>query len=340
MLFPRSLCSLGVLERVRKEGSIAGSHSLLLVAPFWPAQVWFSDIMSLLAGQPWQIPLRRDLLSQAGGTIFHPRPELWDLWVWPLRGLKYLEAVLSAGVIETVLSSRAPSTGRLYGLKWNVSTWCRERELDPVNCPVASVLEFLQDRFSAGLTPSTLRVYVAAIVAFHAPLDVGPLRRHQLVVRFLRGAWRMRPATRSRVPTWDLAVVLEGLSLAPFEPLELAMAKNLTFKMVFLLAITSLKRVGDLQALAISPTCLEFAPGGVKAILHPRPGYVPKVPSNVARPVVLQAFHPPPHVSAEEERLHLLCPVRALNIFSQKSSHWRRSAMRLGGPPRILHQGL
>ncbi len=83
--FPRSLCSPGVLERVRKEGSIAGSHSLLLVAPFWPARVWFSDIMSLLAGQPWQIPLRRDLLSQAGGTIFHP--ELWDLWVWPLRGL-------------------------------------------------------------------------------------------------------------------------------------------------------------------------------------------------------------------------------------------------------------
>ncbi|KAL0192241.1 hypothetical protein M9458_010537, partial [Cirrhinus mrigala] len=164
-----------------------------------------------------------------------------------------------------------------------------------------------------------------AIAVLHAPLDVWPLGRHQLVIRFLRGAWRMRPATRSKVPAWDLAVVLEGLSLAPFEPLESATAKNLTFKMVFLLAITSLKRVGDLQGLAISPTCLEFAPGGVKAILHPRPDYVPKVPSNVARPVDLQAFHPPPHVSTEEERLHLLCLIRVLNIFIQKSSHWRRS---------------
>ncbi len=79
------------------------------------------------------------------------------------------------------------------------------------------------------------------------------------------------------------------------------MAKNLTFKMVFLLAITLLKRVGDLQALDILQTCLEFAPGGVKAILHPRPGYVPKVPSNVAQPMVLQAFQPLPHVSVEEE---------------------------------------
>ncbi len=141
------------------------------------------------------------------------------------------------------------------------------------------------------------------------------------------------------VPTWDLAVVLERLSLALFEPIESAMAKNLTFKIVFLLALTSLKRVGDIQALAISPTCLEFSPGGVKAILHPRPGNVPKVPPNVARLVVLQAIHPPPHVSAEEERLHLLCPVRALNIFIQKSSHWRRSEqwlMCFGSPKKGL----
>ncbi len=35
------------------------------------------------------------------------------------EGAQYLEAGLSAGVIETILRSRAPSTGRLYGLKWN-----------------------------------------------------------------------------------------------------------------------------------------------------------------------------------------------------------------------------
>ncbi len=31
-------------------------------------------------------PLRRDLLSQANGTIWHPRPELWALYIWPLNG--------------------------------------------------------------------------------------------------------------------------------------------------------------------------------------------------------------------------------------------------------------
>jgi len=33
---------------------------------------------------------------------------------------------------------------------------------DPVNCPVGAVLEFLQERFSTGLSPSTLNVNVAS----------------------------------------------------------------------------------------------------------------------------------------------------------------------------------
>ncbi len=70
-----------VLARVRQDGV-----RLLLVSPFWSGRVWFSDLISLLDGSPWEITVRRDLLSQVGGTIVHSRPELWKLWVWPLRG--------------------------------------------------------------------------------------------------------------------------------------------------------------------------------------------------------------------------------------------------------------
>jgi len=131
-------------------------------------------------------------------------------------------------------------------------------------CPLASVLEFLQNRFSDGLFSSTLRVYVEA---FHMPLRVGTLGTHPLIICFLCGARRMRPAIQPRVPTWDLAVVLEGLFLAPFEPLYKVSEKFLSFKVAFLLAITSLKRVGDLHALSVAPSSFEFAPGRVRAIL-------------------------------------------------------------------------
>ncbi|XP_060741844.1 uncharacterized protein LOC132856323 [Tachysurus vachellii] len=70
-----------VLARVRHD-----QVNLLLVAPRWPSRVWFTDLVSLLNGTPWEVPVRRDLLSQAQGAILHPRPEMWKLWVWPLRG--------------------------------------------------------------------------------------------------------------------------------------------------------------------------------------------------------------------------------------------------------------
>jgi len=50
-----------------------------------------------------------------------------------------------------------------------------------------------------------------AIAAFHVPLSKGPLGRHQLVVRFLHGTWRMRLVAHARASTWDLAVVTKGL---------------------------------------------------------------------------------------------------------------------------------
>ncbi len=70
-----------VVRRIREQG-----HKVLLVAPLWRNQPWLSELTQLLTAAPWPVPLRRDLLSQANGTIWHPRPELWALYIWPLNG--------------------------------------------------------------------------------------------------------------------------------------------------------------------------------------------------------------------------------------------------------------
>ncbi len=143
----------------------------------------------------------------------------------------------------------------------------------------------------------------------------------------MRGVRRLRPVRPTAVPSWDLSVVLEGLVTAPFEPLESASERILTLKVVLLLALTSLKRVGDLQAFSVSEMCMDFAPGLVKVTLRPRPGYIPKVLSTSFRSqvVTLHSFHPPPFASSEDERLHLLCPVRALKLYVDRSKVWRKS---------------
>ena len=72
-----------VLDRVRRL-----SLSVLLVAPGWGT--WRSEIAPLLYDHPWRLPPLRDLVSQADGDIFHPRPVELDLWVWPVRGTAWL----------------------------------------------------------------------------------------------------------------------------------------------------------------------------------------------------------------------------------------------------------
>ncbi len=200
----------------------------------------------------------------------------------------------STKVVETILQPRAPSTRRLYALKWRLFTsWCGDSQLDPVKCPVGTVLEFLQARLSAGLTHSTLKVCVAAS-AYHASLGGQSVGRNPLVTHFLCGVLRLRPPVRSQIPPWDLAVMLDALYRPPFEPIEEISNRHLTLKTVFLLAVSSLKRVGDLQALSVAPTHLDFAPGMAKAFLYPHAGCIPKVPYVTPQPVVLQAFSPPP----------------------------------------------
>ncbi len=118
---------------------------------------------------------------------------------------------------------------------------------------------------------------------------------------------------------------------APFEPLESASEQILTLKVTLLLALTSLKIVGDLQAFSVSETCMDFAPGLVKVTLRPRLGYIPKVLSTSFRSqvVTLHSFHPPPFASSEDEKLHMLCPVRALKLYVDRSKVWRKSSQLL-----------
>ncbi len=111
-------------------------------------------------------PRQEEASVPSGGLDISPPSITMETVGLSSEGDQLIDLDLSTEVVETILHSRAPSTRILYALKWKVFTsWCSDHQLDPVNCPVGTVLEFLQDRFTAGLAPSTLKVYVAAISA-------------------------------------------------------------------------------------------------------------------------------------------------------------------------------
>ncbi len=138
---------------------------------------------------------------------------------------------LPPAVVETIIQARAPSTRQTYALKWSLFvTWCSSRREDPRRCTIGVVLSFLQERLERRLSPSTLKVYVAAIAAHHDAVDSRSLGKHDLIVRFLKGARRMNPSRPPLVPFWDLSIVLAGLQRGPFEPLDSVKLKFLSLK--------------------------------------------------------------------------------------------------------------
>ncbi len=82
------------------------------------------------------------------------------------------------------------------------------------------MLSFLQQGLERILSTSTLEVYIAAISTHHDPIEGKSVGKHDLVVRFLRGARRLNPPRPSSSLSWDLALVLRALQTALFEPLQ------------------------------------------------------------------------------------------------------------------------
>ncbi|KAL0191950.1 hypothetical protein M9458_010246, partial [Cirrhinus mrigala] len=228
-------------------------EQILLVAPFWPNRTWFSELMLLSSIPPWCIPLSMDFLSQEKGTIWHPRPDLWNLHLW---------------------TSETFHLQRLYNLKWCIFVnWCasqREGSMEMWH-QISAILPPRRH-----LSASTLKVQVAAISANYDLVEGRSVGKHNLVIRFLRGARRLNPPRLCLIPSWDLSVVLQALQQDPFEPLQSVDLSALSMKTAVLTALTSVKRVRDLQVLSINDSCLEFEPADSHIILRPQPGYMPK----------------------------------------------------------------
>lgn len=241
---------------------------------------------------------------------------------------KLTELGLPPAVVSTIQQARAPSTVKAYRSRWRLFTaWCQERERDPSSCSVGGVLEFLQGLLDSGRAASTLGVFASAITTGHQGFGRYSARSHPLIKRFLRGAYRVRPPPRQGVPPWDLQTVLDGLVGPPFEPLEQTEIRLLSFKTALLLALSSTKRVGDLCALSVHPSCMSFSQDGGLVHLWPNPAFRPKVITSDfrSRVIRIRALVTSADTSEEDVRLPLLCPVRALRCYIDRTAGFRKT---------------
>lgn len=271
----------------------------------------------------------RSPLSSGGPNL---APQSRDTSTMGMALAQSLSEDLDEAVLRKINSSKAPSTWSNYFSKWRIfSTWCHDRQLDPAKCDTSLVLRFLQTLIDSGKSVNTIKVYIAAISHCHVSVDGANIGKHPLVSQFLKGAKRLRPGRIMRSPAWDLSIVLQSLAKAPFEPLEQADLKFLTWKTVFLLAICSAKRVGELHALSVSEDCLRWKAEKTGGFLWPNPSFLPKVlkPSTINQVIELDAFRPDPLCSGEELDHCSLCPVRALHTYIEQTHQLRQSHTQL-----------
>ncbi|XP_072001164.1 uncharacterized protein [Engystomops pustulosus] len=208
---------------------------------------------------------------------------------------------LSYKVIKTLKNSRKPVTHAIYFKIWKkFCSW--SKDMPNQGSPnICQILDFLQEGFEKGLRPSTLRVQVSALSTY---FDTA-LTEHRWVKRFFQACSRLRPTVKDSSPQWDLSLVLDALTMGPFEPIDPSHMRFLTQKTAFLIAITSARRLGELQALSICEPYLSVSEDRITLRLDRN--FLPKIVSNFHRnqEIILPTFchHPKNPV---EEKWHLL----------------------------------
>lgn len=145
------------------------------------------------------------------------------------------------------------------------------------------------------------------------PVQNTPIGQHPNIIRLLKGVFNSRPPVLKLVPEWDLPKVLDLLKKPPFEPLKSVPLKYLTWKTVFLVAISTYRRSSDLQALTLGSGSISIQNRGITFV---RQGLSKTDrPNHIAKKIFVPSFK-------EDKRLD---PTRALKVYLKKTSCFRSS---------------
>ena len=138
------------------------------------------------------------------------------------------------------------------------------------------------------------------------------------IIRDLLQSFKVEAPCRSvRPPSWDLIKVLEYLRSPVFEPLSSASLRDLTRMTLFLVALTTAKRVGELQALSCIVSFSSSAAG-----LSYVPEFLAKTETAVRPLPRTFSIRSLGDFAADLHEDLLLCPVRSLSEYVARTSQF------------------
>ena len=239
----------------------------------------------------------------------------------------YKEKGFSQQAAERMARGQKSSTLGVYEGQWKgFCDWCSEREIDPLSPSPQVVADFLCEKNNLGRAFSTLVGYKTAInKVWKAVLNVD-LNENDALSNLLANFKRDFSKRKDPVPKWDLSLVLQTLSKPPFEPLDTVDLKFVTFKTIFLLALASGRRRGELHALKADIQRTEV---GSEITLFTDVQFVAKTKladrgCTVMQPLVIRALS-----NQDQNTEELLCVVRSVQKYLVRTEDIRRGRERL-----------
>ena len=231
----------------------------------------------------------------------------------------------AARVLSGVLRE---SSSRLYQSRWKIFCgWCRGRSVAPVNASVPVVVDFLIHlRQDKGLSISAVKGYCSALNSVLA-LKGRDLAASREITTLLRSFARSVNPVELRPPAWDVSLVLQSLTGAPYEPLRTCEERFLAQKTLFLLALASAKRIGELHALSYR---VSHTRGWGEVSFAFVTGFVAKTQDPSSLAPRFEGFSVPALTNARKNRNgRLLCPVRAVKVYLDRTAPHRPQCERL-----------
>ena len=159
---------------------------------------------------------------------------------------------LSESATSLIMQSWRMGTKQQY--KPFISKWeqyCSTRQIDPFYATIEQGINFLAELYQTGMGYSALNTARSALstMIFVHSKEHSSFGQHPLVCRFIKGTFESRPSLPRYQDTWDVTVVLDYLTKLG-APTALSM-KNLTLKVVMLMALLSGQRRQTLHSLRI-----------------------------------------------------------------------------------------
>ena len=231
----------------------------------------------------------------------------------------------AARVLSGVLRE---SSSRLYQSRWKIFCgWCRGRSVAPVNASVPVVVDFLIHlRQDKGLSVSAVKGYCSALNSVLA-LKGWDLTASREITTLLRSFARSVNPVELRPPAWDVSLVLQSLTGAPYEPLRTCEERFLAQKTLFLLVLASAKRIGELHALSYRVSHTRDWGEVSFAFVT---GFVAKTQDPSSLAPRFEGFSVPALTNTRKNRNgRLLCPVRAVKVYLDRTAPHRPRCERL-----------